>query len=408
MQTRITEEFRETGDGRAADAILRKCVHCGFCLATCPTYTLLGDELDSPRGRIYLLKQLFEGGVITGVTQRHLDRCLGCRACETTCPSGVNYGALLRIGRPLVASRAPRTFADRLWRLILRVVLGRRAVFSTLLGAARALRPLLPADLRRRIPVARPVPRAPARAHSRNILLLEGCVQPAIAPSIDGATRLVLDRLDIGVTTVRGCCGALSEHLGAPEDARRHARANIDAWSGALETGATAIVASASACALQLREYPALLCDDPRYREKAARVGALARDLSEIVYGERERLLARFAAGRPVVPIAFQSPCTLQHGLKLRGRVEPLLESAGFRLLPVADGHLCCGAAGPYTLLESELSDALLARKISALAALSPEVIATANVGCMAHLERGSTVPVRHWVELIAERLGAG
>jgi glycolate oxidase iron-sulfur subunit len=409
MQTRISPEFQATAAGTAADAILRKCVHCGFCLATCPTYALLGDERDSPRGRIYLLKQLFEGEPVTERTQRHLDRCLGCRACETTCPSGVEYGALLRIGRPLVADRVTRQLPDRLRRAALRVVLGRRPIFGALLMLGRAVRPLLPQRLRLRIPHSRPARAAPTGSHARRVVLLRGCVQPSIAPSIDAAARVVLDRLGFSTRTAAraGCCGGVAEHLGSPEEARALARRNIDAWWPLLEAGATAIVATASACALQVREYGALLRDDAAYRDRAARVSELAGDISAIVHAERERLGALLPAVADGVgtSIVFHAPCTLQHGLRVRGTVEELLRMAGFRLVVARDAHFCCGSAGPYSLLEPELGDALLERKIADLMVNSPTLIATANIGCLAHLERRAHVPVRHWIELLADRI---
>ena len=400
MQTRLADFIRETPEGRDADAILRKCVHCGFCTATCPTYQLLGDELDGPRGRIYLIKQLLEGAPVTARTQTHLDRCLTCRACETTCPSGVRYGRLADIGRGLVEERVGRPFGERIRRRALLSVIPHRARFAPLLGLGRLARPLLPGSIARRIPPGEPAGPWPAPRHARRVLALGGCVQGAIAPGIDAAAARVLDRLGISYVPApaSGCCGAASRHLHAQEDARAMMRRNIDAWWPEIETGAEAVVPTASACALEVKEYAELLRHDPAYAGKAERVSSLARDLSEIVAAEDlSGLLPPRAPGR----VAFHSPCTLQHGQKLRGVVESILERAGFELTSVHDAHLCCGSAGTYSILQPELSRALLARKIDNLEAQRPETIATANIGCLAHLATAASAPVRHWIQLL-------
>ena len=400
MQTRLADFIRDTPEGRTAEAILRKCVHCGFCTATCPTYQLLGDELDSPRGRIYLVKQLLEGAPVTARTQTHLDRCLTCRACETTCPSGVRYGRLVDIGRRLVDERVSRPITERIKRLALLAVIPHRARFAPLLALGRLMRPLLPGTLARKVPPREPPGRWPAPRHSRRVLALGGCVQGAIAPGIDAAAARVLDRLGISYVPApsSGCCAAASLHLGARDAAHAMMRRNIDAWWPEIEAGAEAIVITASACAAEVKGYAEHLEHDRAYARKADRVSSLARDLSEVVAAEDCSELAPPHAPRRV---AFHSPCTLQHGQKLRGVVEVVLEGAGFELTAVSDAHLCCGSAGTYSILQPKLSRELLVRKIESLEAQSPEVIATANIGCFAHLATASSVPVRHWIQLL-------
>jgi glycolate oxidase iron-sulfur subunit len=405
VQTRLTQDLLDTAAGREADAILRKCVHCGFCLATCPTYGILGDELDSPRGRIYLMKQLLEGSPVGVPTQTHLDRCLSCRACETTCPSGVEYGRLLDIARPLVESRVPRPLLDRLRRRLLIRGLTSRRGFTALVAVARGCGAILPRGLRAKIGPASRGASWPTPAHPRRILLVPGCVQPALAPDIDPAAAQVLDRLGISAVRPRhrGCCGALPQHLADREDAARHARANIDSWWPQIESGIEAIVITASGCVPMIKDYGLLLRDDARYRERAQRVGSLVRDLSEVVGQERERLpVTPFA---PPVRLAFQAPCSLQHGLRIRGVVERLLTDAGYALTPVEDSHLCCGSAGSYWILEAKLSGQLSRSKVAALEAGAPAAIATANVGCLTQLRGASALPVRHWIEFLADRI---
>ncbi len=401
MQTSIIESIRNTAHGDEADRILRSCTHCGFCLATCPTYQLLGNELDSPRGRIYLMKQVLEGQSPTATTQQHLDRCLTCRACESTCPSGVEYGRLVDIGRELVEEQVPRDTGARLRRWALRELLPRRKLFGTLLGLGQRLRPLVPAALKDKIPESRPAPAWPqAQAHHRRVLMLEGCVQPAMDPVINPQTARILDGLGITVerTPASQCCGAINQHLGKPDRALDQARTNIDAWWPHLESGAEAIVVNASGCGVQVKDYGHVLRDDSRYAEKAARVSAMTMDPVELLLQEEGRL--RPAANAPR-RIAFQAPCTLQHGQKLPGQVEALLTRLGFDLTPVADAHLCCGSAGTYSVLQPELSKQLRANKLRALTAGEPELIASANIGCISHLGAAAGIPVRHWLELI-------
>ena len=424
MQTALADFIRGSSAGREADAILRSCVHCGFCLPACPTYQLLGDELDSPRGRIYLMKQLLEGEPVSGRTQLHLDRCLTCRACESACPSGVRYGRLLDIGRALAEQRVPRPVSSRAQRFLLRKILPFTPRVRALLGVAAAVRPLLPHSLRTHLPAAaarHPAVRRPGRTpgwprarHSRRVVLLEGCVQPAIAPEINRAAAQVLDRVGLSTVRVGGCCGALAHHLAAHEESLAQARRNIDALWPHVEAGAEAVVVAASACAAMVCDYGRLLRDEPAYAQRAARVGVLARDISQLLAAHgaalQAPLAAAGAAARQSAPlrVAFHAPCTLQHALRVSGVIEPLLAAAGFSLTEVADGGRCCGSAGTYSLLQPELSTRLLHAKVIALEAGAPQLIATANIGCLAHLRSGTALPVHHWIELIAARLTRG
>lgn len=407
MQTQLAAWIKDSPQGLEADSILRKCVHCGFCLATCPTYTLLGDELDSPRGRIYLMKQMLEGAPVTDRTQLHLDRCLTCRACETTCPSGVEYGRLVNIGRALVEERVPRPPGERLRRWLLKSFIPRRGLFAVAVALGRALRPLLPASVSAKLPARRDAGAWPEARHGRRMLVMQGCVQPSMAPSIDPAAARVLDRLGISLVRVPrgGCCGAVAYHLDYQHDGLDYARANIDAWWPHIEAGAEAIVITASGCATQVKEYGHLLSQDPAYAARAARVSAIARDVSEVVAAERGKLASLPKSPNTEPKIAFHSPCTLQHGLKLAGVVESILREAGFTLTPVPDAHLCCGSAGAYSLLHPHISKDLRDNKLNALESGSPRLIATANIGCLSHLDAAARVPVRHWIELLDARL---
>jgi len=410
MKTNLADFIRDTPEGKEANAILRACVHCGFCTATCPTYQLLGDELDGPRGRIYLMKELFEGGQVSAKTQLHLDRCLTCRACETTCPSGVRYGRLVDIGRNVVEQRVGRGFGHRLWRSALKTVISNPALFNPLLHLGQLARPVLPAALARKIP--RRVARSPwpAPRHTRRMLVLDGCVQPGIAPSINPALARTLDRIGISLVAAReaGCCGAVAYHLNAQQEGLEYMRRNVDAWWPYVEQGVEAIVMTASGCGVMVKEYGELLKHDARYSAKAEKISHLTKDVSEILSAEREAIAALSSrttrATKPepgVTRVAFHSPCTLQHGQQIRGAAEALLSAAGFQLTAVPDAHLCCGSAGTYSILQVELSHRLLENKVKALEAGTPEVIATANIGCLAHIQTGTRLPVRHWVELI-------
>jgi len=408
MKTNLADFIKNTPEGKEADSILRACVHCGFCTATCPTYQLLGDELDGPRGRIYLMKQLLEGDAFTKKTQVHLDRCLTCRSCETTCPSGVQYGRLVDIGRNIVEQQVGRTPLERLKRATLRAVIPKPAVFNPLLRLGQITAPLLPGSVKRKIPRRLVATPWPAPAHARRMLVLQGCAQPGIAPTINPAMARILDRIGVSLLHApsAGCCGAVSYHLNAQDEGLDYMRRNIDAWWPYVEQGIEAIVMTASGCGVMVKEYGHLFQRDERYREKAKRISALTKDASEILAGEREALAARAShssARRPAV--AFHSPCTLQHGQQIRGLVESLLGAAGYSLTPVPEGHLCCGSAGTYSILQPELSKQLLKNKVTALSSGSPTVIATANIGCLAHIQTGTALPVRHWVELLDEAM---
>ena len=406
MQTALADFIRDTPEGREADAILRKCVHCGFCTATCPTYQLLGDELDGPRGRIYLVKQVLEGAPPTAKSQLHLDRCLSCRACETTCPPGVQYGRLADIGRGIVERAVGRSVWDRIKRATLGAVLPNTGLFSLLLSIGMIFRPVLPKNLREKIPqTVEAAGDWPAPRHARKMLALAGCVQPALAPRINAAAARLLDRAGISLIEMpgAGCCGALRFHLNDQAAGRADMRALIDAWWPAVERGeAEAIVMTASGCGSFVKEYAHHFQEDPAYREKAARISALTRDLSEVVVENSVQKKNK------TLRVAFQSPCSLQHGQQIHGRVEALLAAAGCELAPVADAHLCCGSAGTYSILQPALSAQLRDNKLAALVAGAPEVIATANIGCLSHLQGGTStppsgtrVPVVHWVELL-------
>jgi glycolate oxidase iron-sulfur subunit len=407
MQTQLADWIKDTAEGVEADAILRKCVHCGFCLATCPTYNLLGDELDSPRGRIYLMKQMLEGAPVTSRTQLHLDRCVTCRACETTCPSGVEYGRLVDIGRDLVEKKVPRPAWDRLRRWALKSTLPHRGFFGPALALGRMMKPILPRALTRKIPALREQGAWPAARHARRMLVLGGCVQPAMAPAINAATARVLDRIGISLVEVprAGCCGAVTFHLNYQDESLAFVKANIDAWWPEVEKGAEAVVITASGCATMVKDYGHLLRHDPAYAARARRISEMTRDIAEVIDAERGAIAATLGAGKAPGRIAFHSPCSLQHGQKINGVVETILRDAGFTLTAVPDAHLCCGSAGTYSILQPALSQQLLRNKVLALESGAPEAIATANIGCLAHIESGSAGPVRHWIEFLDERM---
>jgi glycolate oxidase iron-sulfur subunit len=401
MQTFLSDDFRKGPHGHEADEILRSCVHCGFCNATCPTYQLLGDERDGPRGRIYLIKEMLEGNFASRETQRHLDRCLTCRACETTCPSGVQYNRLLEIGRATAESTIKRPVSERIQRALILYTVPRPATFRRLLRLARLFRPLLPARLKKSIPDSPPRTGSwPATEHSRKVLLAEGCVQSVTAPGINQATANVLDRLGIQALPAAGCCGALSHHLSREERTLATIRQNIDAWWPLIESGAEALVLTATGCAPTVSDYGRLLEHDRAYAEKAKVLSTLSMDLSEFL--GREDLARLNVEPAAYVRVAFHAPCTLQHGLKRPGVVEAMLERLGFNLTTINDAHLCCGSAGTYSITQQKLSRQLLANKIENLEDGKPDLIATANIGCLMHLQSGTNVPVKHWVELLA------
>jgi len=409
LQTELADWVRDTPEGIEANAILRKCVHCGFCNATCPTYQLLGDELDGPRGRIYLIKQVLEGVAPTEKTQSHLDRCLTCRSCETTCPSGVSYGRLADIGRGMVEAKVGRPVWASIKRRALSTVLPRRWLFAPLLALGRLSKPFLPQTLAAKVPAA-PAPAGawPAARHARRMLVLAGCVQESLAPRINAAAARVLDPAGISLieSAGAGCCGALRYHLNRQEDGLDDMRALIDAWWPLVEGGIEAIVMTASGCGVTVKEYRHYLAHDPAYAHKAARISELCRDISEIVAVELERAGVPWAAaGAPAEKVAFHPPCSLQHGQQIRGLAESVLRAAGLELTPVPDAHLCCGSAGTYSILQPDLATRLRANKLAALASGGPRRILSANIGCLSHLAESSEVPVEHWIEYLDRRL---
>ena len=427
MQTTLAPEYKGTPDGEAAQAIVGNCVHCGFCTATCPTYQLLGDELDGPRGRIYLIKQVLEGVAPTRATQLHLDRCLTCRSCESTCPSGVQYGHLLDIGRKLVEARVERPLPERLTRGILKAGLT-SPLFAPAMKLGQWMRPLLPAALKHKVP-ARGGARAhqwPTRTHPRKVLLLLGCVQPAMMPNINAATARVLDAAGFQtlVADDAGCCGAIRTHMNDVEGGLTDMRRNIDAWwplvEGLTSAGKVeAIVMNASGCGVTVKDYGHALAHDSQYAAKAERIGALTKDLSELLPDMVEALQTKLTATRSatgagtkassapqVVRLAYHPPCTLQHGQQLRGNVETHLGALGFEIsLAPSGSHLCCGSAGTYSVLQPKLADELRDRKLNSLAPLAAQAIVSGNVGCIQHLQSGTTTPVRHWVEVLDDAL---
>lgn len=415
MQTNLADFIKHTPEGQEADAILRSCVHCGFCLATCPTYQLLGDELDSPRGRIYLMKQVLEGQPATQKTQYHLDRCLTCRACETTCPSGVRYGRLLDIGRDVIHKNVTRGMRERGIRYLLNKTLPNRYLFKSLFKIGQFFRPLLPGKLKKLTPFKiQNNKKWPTKKHQRTMLILDGCVQPELSPNINTATAHVLDKLGISLITAEktGCCGALSYHLDAQQDGLNHMRRNIDAWWPFIDAKKNthpieAIVITASGCGVTVKDYGHLLRHDPIYGEKAAQISALTKDISEILAAETDNLATLLEKSEPYdkTKLAFHSPCTLQHGMQIRGVVEKILGIAGFTLCSVKDAHLCCGSAGTYSILQPNLSQQLLKEKIMNLSAEKPAQLITANIGCLVHLQSGTSLPVRHWIEILDEIL---
>lgn len=426
MKVELAPLYRDTALGDEAARLLGACVQCGQCTFVCPTFRLLEDEWDGPRGRIYLIKQLLEGKEpdpdnllpaytlaslegrsLPGNLQFHLDRCLSCRSCETSCPQGVRYGRLLDIGRELVEKAAPRPFREKLARRTLRAIVPHRRRFTTLLRAGQALRDYLPETMRARIPERRTAGPWPSRTHARRVVIWQGCVQPALAPDINAATARVLDRFGIqSIAAGDGCCGALSHHMAATDEARAFMRRNIDALWPHVEAGAEALVVTASGCGAHFRDYGQLLHDDPVYRDKARRISDFARDIAEIIAAEwQDEVLPERPPSQRPPRIVFQSSCSLQHGEKLNGVVETLLKRAGFKLLPVRYAFMCCGAAGTYSLLQRTLAESLRAHKLETLMASRPAAVATANIGCLAHLAAASPVPVQHWIEMLDARL---
>ena len=404
MQTNLIKEFLDTPKGQQADKILRSCVHCGFCTATCPTYQLLGDELDSPRGRIYLIKQVLEGNAATQKTRTHLDRCLTCRSCETTCPSGVQYGQLVDIGREIVEKQVPRSFIQASQRYLLRKLIPYPSRFKMLLSLGNIVKPVMPRSIKNKMPeVQKPGP-WPQQQHKRKMLVLSGCAQKIVTAQTNVSTANVLNKLGIELIkeSESGCCGAVSQHLSATEEAKTFIKRNIDAWWPYIEEGLEAIVITASGCGVMVNDYAHLLEHDAEYAEKAKRVSDLAKDISEILRDEDLSGVKKIDKG---IKVSFHSPCTLQHGLQINGVVESILSNAGYQLTPVENSHLCCGSAGTYSILQPKLSKQLLNNKVTALEKDQPDIIATANIGCQMHISTKAEIPVKHWIELIEQAI---
>jgi glycolate oxidase iron-sulfur subunit len=401
MQTKLPTNVKNTYWGKTADKILRSCVHCGFCTATCPTYQLLGDELDGPRGRIYLIKQFLEQGVATRKTQQHLDRCLTCRSCETTCPSGVEYAHLLDIGREQIELSVPRPLYQRGQRLLLRKVFTSPKLFSTLVKLGKAFKFLLPEQVKLQFPGTQPQTNK-LSSHTRKMLILEGCVQPELSPEINAATKRVLDHFSIETINAPGCCGAIEHHLSATKKARHRIKQNIDHWWDYIDEGIEAIISTASGCGVMVKDYATLLADDAEYLEKARTIVKLTRDISEVI---RDELATSPLTTANIGEIVFHAPCTLQHGQQLTGVVEGILKHIGYKLIKVSDAHLCCGSAGTYSILQKGIATQLRENKLDSLLAGQPQVIATANIGCLLHLRSGTDTPVTHWINLLDKYL---
>ncbi|AUZ04389.2 MULTISPECIES: glycolate oxidase subunit GlcF [Vitreoscilla] len=408
MQTTLADFIKDTEQGKIAESILRKCVHCGFCTATCPTYQLLQDELDGPRGRIYQIKQVLEGTPATPTVQMHLDRCLTCRSCETTCPSGVEYGKLIEIGREVVDKQLPRTGADKFKRQALFKLTTSPKLFHSAYTMGQSVRGFLPKKLQSKVLAQKPLKAVPTQTHTRKMLMLEGCVQPSMSPNINHATLRVLDKLGLELLrpSSAGCCGAIHLHNQMHDDGLNDMRRNIDAWWPAIEAGAEAILINASGCGSTVKEYGFHLQSDARYAAKAQRVSELAKDIVEVLIGETERLQTLFTQAPTQQTLAYHPPCSLQHGQKLGGKVESLLAGLGFPVLLPKDSHLCCGSAGTYSFLQPELSERLRQNKVNNLEALKPQAVLSGNIGCIAHIGSGTDIPVMHWIEYLDQQLG--
>ena len=399
MQTKIQTHFLQSDKGQLADKILRSCVHCGFCTATCPTYQILGDELDGPRGRIYQIKQMLEGNPVTKDTLMHLDRCLTCRACETTCPSGVEYGHLLEIGRSEVEKRVNRSLPQRILRKMLLLVLPYSNRFNALLKLGQLFRPILPGPLKKQIPEKIELAELSLKTHKRKMLILDGCVQPSLSPEINHATRKVLNALNIELVSFTGCCGAINQHLSDEDKALVIVKNNIDRLISQFDNGIEGIVMTASGCGAMFKEYPHLLRNNEQYKEKAKLIANKTFDLTEVI--DAEKLKEKLDINQK--NIAIHTPCTLQHAQKLPSNIETIFSTCGYQLSQVKDKHLCCGSAGTYSITQPKLSELLREQRLTGLMTGEPDLIVTANIGCLHHLDSGSTVPVRHWIEVIAE-----
>jgi len=410
MQTKLIPLYQESDTGKEAESILRNCVHCGFCNATCPTYQVLGDELDGPRGRIYLIKDMLEGKPVSEETRQHLDRCLTCRACETTCPSGVEYHRLLDIGREILDDKIPRSYPDNMTRKVLAQLLSSPVLFKTLLKFGQRVRPMLPLKIQAKVPFRQPatLPVFKQSIQRRKVLVLDGCVQDSLAPNINLATRYVLAKFGVECISIESavCCGSAAFHLNEFKKAKQQAKVNIDAWWPIVDAGeCEAIIVNASGCGVFVKDYGSLLKDDEHYRQRAKTIAGLARDPSEFLVDE-DWARVDFPEPSSDKKIVFHPPCTLQHGQKITGQVEKILAGLGAEVLGFKDTHLCCGSAGTYSILQSEISSELKSRKVDAIEKVKPEQILTANIGCQSHLASGTTIPVRHWLEFVAEMFG--
>lgn len=404
MHTDISQVFAKSSQLQEAKDIISSCVHCGFCTATCPTYQELNDERDGPRGRIYLIKQLLETGEITKKSRVHLDRCLTCRSCETTCPSGVKYGRLIDIGREISEEVLPRTKAEQFTRWTLARVLPNPHLFSSLLFLGQTFKPFMPKVIKKKIPKKRKASPWPAGSHPRVMLALAGCAQSSAAPNTNAASARVLDALGITLVEVpkAGCCGAVNYHLSEHQQGLDAMRKIIDASWPAIEAGAEAIVMTASGCGAMVQEYGSLLKDDSQYASKAARVSKLAIDISQVLLKED---LSKLKMVENPEKVAFHCPCTLQHAMGQSGSVEKVLTTLGIALAKTKEKHLCCGSAGTYSILQPKMSQKLLANKVAALTVDNPSRIVTGNIGCQLHIDTVAKVPVDHWIELVDERV---
>jgi len=400
MQTRLAPKIQQSRHAGTIGTILRNCVHCGFCNATCPTYQLLGDELDGPRGRIYQMKMYFEGEPANAEMLRHLDRCLTCRSCETTCPSGVRYSHLLEIGKQLIEDDLPRPWLDRMRRAAIVRFINSGWIFASSIRIGQALAPMMPTALRRSIPPRQVALARKGGRHERKVLMLAGCVQPALAPNTNTRAINLLDRLGVEVIELpdKLCCGAAAMHTSEPDYALRQVKQLIDSWWPHIEAGVEAIVVTATGCGVSVRDYERLLADDPEYADKARKVSSLYRDLVEVVEAHSEQIEVSDA---PDKRVAVHTPCTMQHGLGLSNRVERLLAGAGYQICRIEEAHLCCGSAGTYSMLQPVMATQLQHNKIQALSVDRPDIIATANIGCQLHLAQGNATPVVHWIELL-------
>ena len=382
MHTELNQLSISELDNEKASQIIESCVHCGFCLATCPTYQLIGDELDSPRGRIYLIKSALENNHFSTKSLKHLDRCLTCRSCETTCPSGVEYGQLLEIGRGFMESK--RTKLQTIYRFFIRKLLLTPILFKSV-GYFFRHSTIATKSIK------------PQKVES-TVLLLGGCVQPTLAPNINHSIMNILAKLNVNVieSPQRECCGALDQHLAASKDALKRVKRNIDSWSTQLNSDVSVIISSASGCGVMVKDYPALFEKTDPYYEKAEFVSSKTQDIAEYLAG-KDLTGLRLSESN----ISYHEPCTLQHGQKLGGLVESILTQFGYERKPIKDSHICCGSAGTYSIFESEISNQLKENKLKNLKVSNPEMIVTSNIGCLMHLQKGSSIPVKHWVELL-------